>query len=67
MENDMAGTTLGTVVGLVLGAAWAFGSFGQMLVVALFAIIGYVIAKVLEGDIDLTELSSSLSSRRERG
>jgi hypothetical protein len=67
MEENMSATTLGTLVGIVLGAAWAFGSFGQMLVIALFAIIGFVVAKVVEGDIDLGELSSSLSARRERG
>jgi hypothetical protein len=41
------------VIGLALGLALAFGSFGQMLIVALFAVIGFVVAKVLEGDLDL--------------
>ena len=50
------------VTGLVLGLALAFGSFGQMLIVALFAVIGFVVAKVLEGDLDL---GSYLSRRRE--
>lgn len=47
-------TTLGIVIGLALGLALAFGSFGQMLIVALFAIIGFVVAKVLDGDLDLS-------------
>lgn len=54
-------TTLGIVIGLALGLALAFGSFGQMLIVALFAIIGFVVAKVLDGDLDL---SPYLSRRR---
>ncbi len=58
----MTRTTLGVVTGLVLGLVLAFGSFGQMLVVALFAVIGFVVAKVLEGDLDL---GSYLSRRRE--
>ena len=58
----MTRTTLGVVTGLVLGLALAFGSFGQMLIVALFAVIGFVVAKVLEGDLDLC---SYLSRRRE--
>jgi hypothetical protein len=58
----MTRTTLGVVTGLVLGLALAFGSFGQMLVVALFAVIGFVVVKVLEGDLDL---GSYLSRRRE--
>ena len=58
----MTRTTLGVVTGLVLGLALAFGSFGQMFIVALFAVIGFVVAKVLEGDLDL---GSYLSRRRE--
>ena len=58
----MTRTTLGVVTGLVLGLALAFGSFGQMLIVALFAVIGFVVAKVLEGDLDL---SPYLPRRRE--
>jgi hypothetical protein len=57
----MTRTTLGIVIGLALGLALAFGSFGQMLIVALFAVIGFVVAKVLEGDLDLTPY---LSRRR---
>lgn len=57
----MSGIALGTIVGLVLGLAFAFGSFGQMLIVALFAIIGFAVAKVVAGDLDL---SPYLSGRR---
>ncbi len=57
----MARTTLGTIVGLILGLALAFGSFGQMLIVALFAILGFVIAKIVGGELDL---SPYLSGRR---
>ena len=44
---------LATITGLVLGLALVFGSFGDMLIVGLFGLIGYVIAKVLDGDLDL--------------
>jgi hypothetical protein len=57
----MTRTTLGILIGLALGLALAFGSLGQMLIVALFAIIGFVVAKILDGDLDL---STYLSSRR---
>jgi hypothetical protein len=50
----MTRTTVGIVIGLALGLALAFGSFGQMLIVALFAIVGFVVAKVVDGDLDLT-------------
>ncbi len=50
----MTRTTLGIVIGLALGLALAFGSFGQMLIVALFVAVGFIVAKVLEGDLDLS-------------
>ena len=43
---------LATITGLVLGVTVVFGSFGDMLVVALFGAIGYGAAKVINGDID---------------
>jgi hypothetical protein len=46
-------TAMGIVIGLALGLAVAFGNFGDMLIVALFGVIGFVVAKVLEGDLDL--------------
>lgn len=52
---------IGAVVGLVLGLALAFGSFGQMLIVAVFGVIGLVVGKVLAGEIDVTQY---LSGRR---
>ncbi len=54
----MSSTALGTVVGLVLGLTLAFGSFGQMLVVALFGLIGFVVAKVAAGQLDLSQYLS---------
>jgi hypothetical protein len=53
---------IGIVVGLALGLAVTFGNFGDMLIVALFAAIGFVVAKVLEGDLDL---GPYLSRRRD--
>jgi hypothetical protein len=64
MREDMTRTTLGIVVGLALGLALAFGSFGQMLIVALFGALGFIVAKVLEGDIDLARYVSGRRSDR---
>ena len=44
---------LATLTGLVLGLALVFGNFGDMLIVGLFGLIGYVIAKVLDGELDV--------------
>jgi hypothetical protein len=46
-------TALATVTGLILGLALVFGNFGDMLIVALLGAIGYVLAKVLDGDLDV--------------
>ncbi len=35
------------------GPALVFGNFGDMLIVALLGLIGYGIAKVLDGELDL--------------
>jgi hypothetical protein len=64
MWEDMTHTALGTIVGLILGLALAFGTFGQMLIVALFAAIGFVVAKVVEGEIDLSSYFSGRRSNR---
>ena len=54
---------LGIIVGLALGFAVVFASFGEMLVVALFGAIGFVVAKVLDGELDLSRYVSSRSER----
>lgn len=59
----MTRTTLGILIGLALGFALAFGNFGQMLIVALFAVIGFVVAKVLDGDLDLSQFSGRRDQR----
>ena len=46
-------TALATITGLILGLALVFGNFGDMLIVGLIGLIGYVIAKVIDGDLDV--------------
>ncbi len=57
-------TALATVTGLILGLALVFGNFGDMLIVALLGLIGYGIAKVLDGDLDVQGWLSRSRSRR---
>jgi hypothetical protein len=57
-------TALATITGLILGLALVFGNFGDMLVVGLFGLIGYVIAKVLDGDLDVQGWLSRARYRR---
>ena len=56
-------TTLGLFTGLILGLALIVGNFGDMLIVALFGAIGVVVVKVIEGDLDLNELTNRRRSR----
>jgi hypothetical protein len=57
-------TALATIVGLFLGSALVFGNFGDMLVVALFGAIGYGLAKVLDGDVDVNALLAKARTPR---
>ncbi len=57
-------TALATIVGLFLGIALVFGNFGDMLIVALFGAIGYGLAKVLDGDVDVNALLAKARSSR---
>jgi hypothetical protein len=56
-------TALATVTGLILGLALVFGNFGDMLIVALLGAVGYGIAKVLDGEVDLQGWLSRSRSR----
>ena len=50
----MQPTIVGLFVGLLLGMALAFDGFGSMLIVAFCGAVGYVVMKVVQGEIDLT-------------
>jgi len=56
--------SLATITGLILGLALVFGNFGDMLIVGLFGAIGYLIAKLLNGDLDLSMLRGRAESER---
>jgi hypothetical protein len=56
-------TALATITGLILGLALVFGNFGDMLIVALLGAIGYGIAKILDGEMDVAEWLSRGRSR----
>ncbi len=52
--------------GLVLGLAFAAGGFGALVLTALLGAGGVVVAKVLEGEIDLGDLNLDRNRRRPR-
>lgn len=55
---------VGLFAGLLLGFAAAFGDFGEFAIVVLFGVIGVVVAKALQGDIDLGELADRARANR---
>jgi hypothetical protein len=42
------------LVGMALGFAGVIGGFGAFLIVAFLAVVGFVVGKVVEGQIDLS-------------
>lgn len=60
----MSPSVLGLLVGIALGFAAAFGGFGAFFVVAVLAVIGFVVGKVLEGDIDVSQYIGRGGSRQ---
>ena len=59
--DRMSPSVIGLLVGVALGFAAAFGGFAAFAIVAILAVIGFVVGKVVEGDLDL---SPYLSGRR---
>ncbi|CAN5374462.1 hypothetical protein BH20ACT5_BH20ACT5_02130 [soil metagenome] len=49
----MSPSQTGLLSGLALGFAAAFGGFGAFLIVLALGVIGFVVGRVLEGDLDL--------------
>lgn len=60
----MQPTVVGLFVGLLLGLALAFEGFGAMLIVAFCGAVGFIVMKVVEGEIDLTPYLSGQHRRR---
>lgn len=51
----MQTATVGLFVGLILGLALILEGFGAMLVVGFVGALGYLAAKVIDGELDLSE------------
>lgn len=60
----MNSTTLGLLTGLALGFAGAFGGFGAFLIVLVLAATGLLVGRVLDGKLDLSQLTGA---GRDRG
>lgn len=59
----MQTTTVGLFVGLILGLALVLEGFGAMLVVGFVGALGYLAAKVIDGELDLSEYVAGPGNR----
>jgi nitrate/nitrite transporter NarK len=59
----MNSTTLGLLTGLALGFAGAFGGFGAFLIVLVLAALGLLVGRVLDGKLDLSQLTGASRDR----
>lgn len=51
----MQATVVGVFIGLILGLALVLEGFGEMLIVALFGAIGWLVGRAVRGELDLTQ------------
>ncbi len=51
----MRNSTVGILLGAFLGYVLVIADFSDMLVVALFALLGWVVARIVTGDLDVAE------------
>lgn len=59
----MTPTALGVLVGALLGIATVVDGFSGFAVTALFAVVGLVVGKVVQGDIDVSRYVSSTEQK----
>ncbi len=62
----MSPTVAGLFAGLVLGFAWALTGFDGFVLTAFLGVIGFVVGKVVSGQLDLTQYLGGGSSRSNR-
>jgi hypothetical protein len=55
---------VGLFTGLVLGLGAAIGGLDDLLIVAFFGAVGFIVAKIVEGEIDLSDYVGRGQERR---
>jgi hypothetical protein len=60
----MSRTTAALFVGLLIGLAAAFGTFGQFVIVLVFGLLGLIVGLLLEGRIDVQGLLGRATEKR---
>ncbi|MFF4584799.1 hypothetical protein [Streptomyces sp. NPDC001388] len=60
----MSMAVIGMVAGMALGFAGYFGGFGAFLLVAALGAVGFVVGRLLEGDLELGDFFRTRDNRR---
>ncbi|MET7983225.1 MULTISPECIES: hypothetical protein [unclassified Streptomyces] len=60
----MSLAVIGMIAGMALGFAGYFGGFGAFLLVAALGAVGFVVGRLLEGDLDIGDFFRSRDDRR---
>lgn len=53
----MNATTIGLLVGLALGFAGAFGGFTAFIIVLFLGMVGLLVGRLLDGQLDLSSIT----------
>jgi hypothetical protein len=56
-------STIGLIVGLILGYVWVFHGFGTALLIGLVAAGGWLIGKFISGEIDIEAIRQIFRGR----
>ncbi len=54
---------IGLIVGLIVGIVWMWLGFERLIVVLVFGVAGYVIGRILEGELDVQRFIDDLRRR----
>ncbi|MFE1288988.1 hypothetical protein [Streptomyces sp. NPDC058751] len=60
----MSLAVIGMIAGMALGFAGYFGGFGAFLLVAALGAVGFVVGRLLEGDLDVGDFFRARDGRR---
>lgn len=62
----MSTAVIGLAVGMALGFAGYFGGFGAFLLVAALGAVGFVVGRLLEGDLEFGDFIQSTRGRNRK-
>lgn len=57
--SEMSAATVGLLAGMALGFAAFFGGFWAFLLVAFLGLVGLIIGRVLQGDLEMSDFTRS--------